>query len=1122
MLLNLLLLSVELFVLGGVVLGLHHLRSRYGLTLLLIFLGSLSAVVQLFAPLGVFIQFLPNVNLTMSSHVIVPAILLGVLLIYATEGTASARIAIWGIVAVILLVLFALYSLYHHLDLPGGGSFVGLAADTLILRLSARRIAASIIAFIADMYILAILYQTVINRFGFSDRLRLWNSPPHSRAPIWLATIAALLGTLWTDALIFSSLTYAGTPGLAEILPGQLIGKTISGILLWPMTAIYLSRAASNLPDFEIISRRRSFDMLFGSYGQLENSLARSEETLLRRVDELAAIHAISLEITTSRDLTSLLEKIVESATRLLAAPVGGMYLCDAARNEVRCVVSYHTPADYTGVVLEYGEGSAGVVAQTGEPLIINDYRSWSGRAAIFDDDEPFTAVISAPLTWHGQVTGVLHVLDNADVRQFTPDDLKLLTLFANQAAVSLENARLLVETNEMLQREKRLTEITRTISGALHLPTVLREIVRLSVELLNASAGAIALVDPVSKAITYPYLYNMPESLSEKPAPESLGLAREIIETGRSVITGDYPHYHSAIKEWVDAGLKNVLGVPVSSSGDIIGALGLFNFAPEWKSSDRDRELAEAVGRQAGVAIQNARLFADSQRQMQELSGLFDAALDTSSVLEVDILLDRIYQQIVRLFAPDSFAVVLYDSDTEELCVALAMEEHQKLSEWMSKCFPLNEGGLSSWVIQNRRYLLVRDMERDLLPVQPRHGSRVARSWLGVPLVAHDRILGMISVQSFEPEVYDDRHRRLLETLATQVAIALVNAQYATDLEKNLNELSALYDLAQKTASSLDAEEVLHIAVHSLKEVLAVRAVSVALLDPDTGTLTLGDSTGVDNLWIKDFRLKVGEGVSGMVVETGQSHYVPDTHAVPDFKFFSRDVRSLLVVPLKAKDRIIGTLSIDSDEPNAFTEHDEHLSTIAASHIAVAIENAKLFSEVQQMAITDGLTGVANRRAFDIALQNEVMRAIRYGHPLSLIFLDIDDFKIFNDTYGHPAGDEQLKEIAKILSSNVRHPDMVARYGGEEFVLLLPHTSRDGACNLAERIRVTAVTKARESLPGKKITLKAGSPIFGYTVSIGVAAISDDAQTGEELLHAADWAVLEAKRTGKNRVCTA
>ena len=184
--------------------------------------------------------------------------------------------------------------------------------------------------------------------------------------------------------------------------------------------------------------------------------------------------------------------------------------------------------------------------------------------------------------------------------------------------------------------------------------------------------------------------------------------------------------------------------------------------------------------------------------------------------------------------------------------------------------------------------------------------------------------------------------------------------------------------------------------------------------------------------------------------------------------------------------------------------------------------QNAQLYTKVQKLAVTDGLTHVANRRAFDDALRSEVVRATRYNHPLSLVFMDIDDFKSFNDTHGHPAGDKQLREIAEILNSSVRLPDLVARYGGEEFVLLLPHTGKDGACYLAERIRIAAESKALELMPGAKSTLKSNGSISGYTLSIGVASIPDDAQSAEELLQAADWGVLEAKQTGKNRVCAA
>ncbi|MBL6982182.1 MAG: GAF domain-containing protein, partial [Anaerolineales bacterium] len=938
--LNSLLLIIELLVLGGLVLGLHYFRSRYGLTLLLVFLGGLAAAVQFSAPMGIFVNIFPEVNLTLVANVLIPVILLGILLIYITEGTAPARFAIWGIVAVVFLSLFVSCSLSYHFRLSGGGSFFGITSDSPLLQYSLRKVFASAIAFVVDVYMLAIIYQYIINRCGFGTRQHWWKAPPGSSIPIWLAVGCALIGSLWVDALIFSSITYAGTPYFLDFLLGHILGKTISGIVLWPISAYYLTSNSKKQPTFRRISQRSSFDVLFGSYGQLETALFRSEESLLRRVDELAAIHAIFLEITSTSDLQTLFEKIVETAAHLLSAPSGGLYLTDSKKDEVRCVVSYRTTADYTGVVLKYGEGSSGVVAQSGEPLIINDYRTWSDRAEIYDQEKPFSAVICVPLSWRGQVTGVLHVNDNVEERQFTSDDLKLLSQFANQAAVALENARLLLETNQSLEREKRLVEIAHMLSKTIDLPTILRDIVRLTAELIGADAGAIALLDSDESTIRFPYLHNLPDSLSERPLPEPLGATRDVIDLGESILIDNYPEFPKAIPDWIEAGVISVVGVPIWDKEKPIGALGLMGLSQETQFTQRDLVLAEAVGRQAGVAIQNAHLFAESERQMMELGAVIEASLDTSGVLEIGALLERIYHQVEQLFAPDSFAVVRFVPEENTLEILLAIEEGQKLSEWIGLQVPIEEGSLSGLVIKNKKYLLVKDLQRETFPISLKHDGKPARSWLGVPLIAHGQIFGAISVQSFQPDTYDESHCDLLETLASQIAIALMNADYAAGLKASLYDMSSLYNLAKKT-STLDADEVFTQIVENLKIMLKARAVSIALLDPKTNILTLSATAGIDDHWVQEFSLKVGEGVSGIVVETGQSRYLPDTHSDPEFRFFSEEVRSLLVVPLKTKDRIIGALSIDSDLPNAFSTHDEHLLTIAASQVAVAIENA-------------------------------------------------------------------------------------------------------------------------------------------------------------------------------------
>ncbi len=184
------------------------------------------------------------------------------------------------------------------------------------------------------------------------------------------------------------------------------------------------------------------------------------EEALRLRAEELEALHATVLDITRRQDLQSLLESIVERATRLLHSPSGGFYVCDPERHEVRCVVSRNTPRDYVGTVLGYGEGAAGIVAKTGEPLVVDDYRSWMGRAPVFEEEQPFTALLSVPVIWQGQVLGVIHVLDDKESKRFTKSDLSLLTLLADHAAIAIENERYSAHLEELVaERTNRLAE---------------------------------------------------------------------------------------------------------------------------------------------------------------------------------------------------------------------------------------------------------------------------------------------------------------------------------------------------------------------------------------------------------------------------------------------------------------------------------------------------------------------------------------------------------------------------------------------------------------------------------------------------------------------------------------
>jgi diguanylate cyclase (GGDEF)-like protein len=172
-------------------------------------------------------------------------------------------------------------------------------------------------------------------------------------------------------------------------------------------------------------------------------------------------------------------------------------------------------------------------------------------------------------------------------------------------------------------------------------------------------------------------------------------------------------------------------------------------------------------------------------------------------------------------------------------------------------------------------------------------------------------------------------------------------------------------------------------------------------------------------------------------------------------------------------------------------------------AHAALSVRNARLLDERERLATIDGLTGVSNRRHFDHVLSSEVSRSERSGEPLALVIFDLDHFKLVNDTQGHLAGDEILKAFAKVLGQAVREMDLVARYGGEEFALVLPRCDQQGATLVVERVNRG---------------LRSAEALQGVTVSAGVASLPANARTGRELIEAADEALFESKRSGRDR----
>lgn len=331
---------------------------------------------------------------------------------------------------------------------------------------------------------------------------------------------------------------------------------------------------------------------------------------------------------------------------------------------------------------------------------------------------------------------------------------------------------------------------------------------------------------------------------------------------------------------------------------------------------------------------------------------------------------------------------------------------------------------------------------------------------------------------------------------------------------EEELQCLREVLSVAQVVVSSLDLDEVLQNILCSALGIMDIPAGSIALYDEEQNQLELHAHVGLSATFTNKSRWTVKEGgLTHRILSEGELFIVEDTQGEAFFNnplVLDEQICSLIAVPLKIQDKIIGILYLDDFEPRRFIPLRLHMLSILASFATMSIDNARLHVKTRLLACTDGLTGLYNHRQFLHCYDEEMARAARYEKPLALIMLDVDDFKRFNDRYGHPVGDKALIAVAKILHATLRTCDFSFRYGGEEFVAILTETNLEQALIAAERVRVEIVSGTREAL--------AAVAPEGVTVSIGVASFPRDGD-GDALIKEVDDQLYRAKREGKNCV---
>lgn len=330
--------------------------------------------------------------------------------------------------------------------------------------------------------------------------------------------------------------------------------------------------------------------------------------------------------------------------------------------------------------------------------------------------------------------------------------------------------------------------------------------------------------------------------------------------------------------------------------------------------------------------------------------------------------------------------------------------------------------------------------------------------------------------------------------------------------LEELVRDLSLIYDIGQGINQTVDLDSLYAVVTDVIRNRLMLHNYSLMAWDEKYRVLRVRAAFGFSNPEkVMQMTFQAGEGIAGHVVSTGKMIYVKDCLKEP--RLVDKGVAlagSILSLPLQYKSQALGVIHFGRNEIDGFGAQDIRMLKLVADQVALAMANAKLYTKTRELSLTDELTGVYNRRHFQEVLQLEWKRAVRFKRELSVLMIDIDYFKKFNDTYGHLAGDQVLRQIGFLLKNSLREVDTVARFGGEEFVVMLPDTDKRGALAVAEKLRHLV---QEHRFVGEKKTLQA------ITISVGVACYPHDADEMDDLIDHADIVLYEAKDGGRNRV---
>ncbi len=690
----------------------------------------------------------------------------------------------------------------------------------------------------------------------------------------------------------------------------------------------------------------------------LEN--ARLYADTRRRVEEMEALYRIGSAAGTRLSLEEVLQSVYEQAKVVMDTSTFYVALYDRQTDEIHFPLDYEdgVRAETTSLKKADGGGLTGWVLDHQEPLLISNWAEAPEELrgiAIQVGDAP-SAWLGVPLQVRGETVGVV-AAQSWKAGAFDEHHRQVLEMIAHQAAAAIENVRLYEEAQRRWREVEALLEVSQVVGSMLDPESLVPAVLEMAIRVVpSAEKGSVFLLDPRTGELVIRAQYGYsPEVVDQVRLWPGEGFAGWVFQEQRGDVIQDTqqdPRFKGAA---ASGGIRAVMAAPLTGRTGTIGVISLDNCAQTGAFQPVDLQLLSGLARQVAVAIENARLFAETRRRLEELEVLNEVGRAITSTMDLDALVELIYRQTSRLMDTTNFFLVLYDRQKELLDFVLRIEDGERIPRDRREL----GSGLTGYIVRHRQALHFPYGPDEFLKQQNiARVGRPSKSWLGVPMLVQDRVVGVIAVQSYEQEgAYDEGHLRVLSTIAAQAAVALENARLYQEARRRVEEMEALYRIGAASASHLELREICQSVYEQASVVMDTSAFFVALYDRERDEIVFeldyenGKPAGLG-------RIKKSErgGLTGWVLDHQESLLLRDWEHAPDelhriaiTEGEGGEPRSWLGVPMVARGETIGVISAQSWEAGAFDEHHQQILEMIAHQAAAAIENARLYGEAQR-----------------------------------------------------------------------------------------------------------------------------------------------------------------------------